>query len=278
MKNLRLPILAASLLAMLLACNFGVGSPAPAQTPAQAPTQASPTQAPPAQTQAPVAPGGQQIRIGGISFVIPEGLASGISSNTTTDLELPFINGPADLPQHTVVTLNGYRVQGASLQPKIVVFRASEYAGYSELTANILAALQSGYAEGQPLPAALKGQLKAQTYGLGFQNGHGIRLLEQYNQAPMPVNNQQLFYFFRGLTDDGQYFVQVVLPVQAPFLPANGSPDTALPAGGVPFEPDNLPAYFASVVQKLNDTPGDAFTPTLQQLDALIDSIELLGL
>ena len=258
-----------------LACNFSGGCPAPTQpatAPIEAPTQAA-TQAP-----EPTPASGKPITVGRLSFVIPEGLASEISSNTTTELELPFINGPADLPQHTVLTLNDYRVQGAVMQPRIVVFRAAEYAGYAELTANILAALQGRYTDGQPLPAALKGQLKAQIHGLAFQNGHGIRLLEQYDQAPLPVNNHELFYLFRGVTNDGQFFVQAVLPVQTPFLPADGQPDTAGPAQGVPFDMNDMPGYLARVVQKLNDSPGEAFTPSLEPLDVLIELITVTGL
>jgi hypothetical protein len=111
---------------------------------------------------------------------------------------------------------------------------------------------------------------------LTFQNGQGIRFLTQYGQAPYPVNNNSLFYTFQGLTDDGAYYVAAIFPVNAAFLPADGNPDTPLPADGVPFDWENfenITQHFELVKQKLNSTDPNAFTPTLIHLDTLIQSI-----
>jgi len=137
---------------------------------------------------------------------------------------------------------------------------------------------------GQPLPEALPflpAFNAAQIFHsneqiLTFQNGKGIRFLTQYGQDVSPVNNNSLFYTFQGLTDDGAYYVAAILPVSAAFLPADGNPDTPLPADGVPFDWENyekISQYFELVKQKLNAADSNAFNPMLTNLDALIKSI-----
>lgn len=292
MKNLRILIFISTIMATLLACRVADGASSPTSAPSQVPatlgqpTQASapaPTQLPPTPSQPTSAPTlsaiyGKAISIGGVSLLMVNQVASDISSSTTTELELPFINGPADLPQHTVLTLSNYGVQGTQVTPKIVVFRAAEYAQYSELTAGILAALKSPYVEGQPLPQPLGGDNQVQIHSLTFKNGHGISLLDQTNTAPVPFNNEDLFYYFRGITDDGQFFIQAVLPIQSALLPADSKLDSPLPPLGIPFTLDDPSGYFKAIVQKLNAAAQTSFTPTIEQLDALIESLQVTGL
>jgi hypothetical protein len=113
-----------------------------------------------------------------------------------------------------------------------------------------------------------------------FQNGTGIRFLTQYAQAPYPVNNNSLFYTFQGLTNDGAYYISAILPINAAFLSPDGNPNTPLPADGVPFDWnnfENIPAHFELVKQKLNATDPNAFTPSLTNLDTMIQSVRITG-
>jgi hypothetical protein len=129
------------------------------------------------------------------------------------------------------------------------------------------------------LPTFNAGQVfHSNEQSLAFQNGTGIRFLTQYAQAPYPVNNHSLFYTFQGITNDGVYYVSAILPINAVFLSPDGNPDTVLPADGVPFDWNNFEndtAHFELVKQKLNATDPDAFTPSLTNLDALIQSIQI---
>jgi hypothetical protein len=108
-----------------------------------------------------------------------------------------------------------------------------------------------------------------------FQNGKGIRTLTQYAQYFAPVNNNELFYQFEGLTDDNKYYVIAVLPVTAPILPENENPEASVPEGGVTIPTDiglnNI--YYISVTEKLNSIAPDEYSPSLNTLDALIQSI-----
>jgi hypothetical protein len=125
----------------------------------------------------------------------------------------------------------------------LYAYPINEYLQVNEDMAKPFNALKS-VIEGQPLPENipfLPAFNAAQMFHsnekiLEFQNGKGIRFLTQYGQAPYPVNNESLFYTFQGMTNDGAYYVAAVLPIQAAFLPANGNPDTPLPADGVPFD------------------------------------------
>jgi hypothetical protein len=201
-------------------------------------------------------------------------LASGTTNVTTTDIEPPYINpSGGQMPQHTKIILNGYPVQGASWQPQIIVFNAGQYARYTDLTQHLISGLRSmHYQRGQPLPGTLpSGQFNAAIQSVNFVNGNGIRYLTQFDQSPLPANNHELFYYFHGITNDGNYYVQVVLPIQAPFLASDNNPNSPLPRNGIPFHRDQ--SYFNAVAQQLNTTPPDQFSPSLTSLDALIQSI-----
>ena len=85
-----------------------------------------------------------------------------------------------------------------------------------------------------------------------------------------------MFYNFQGLTSDGRFYIVAILPVNAPFLAPDDNPQSVLPSDGIPLTtemPDD--AYYAAVVSKLDQTAPDIFTPTLTQLDALIQSITI---
>lgn len=210
------------------------------------------------------------------SFTIPQGLANGTTNTTTAGIEFPYINpSVGDMPQHIKIVLNSYAVQGTSLDPQITIFNSTEYAKYTDLTQQIISTLQNlQYAQGQPLPQGLPaGQFNAQVQAVNFANGHGIRYLTQVDQSPIPVNNRELFYYFNGITNDGNYYVQVILPLRAPFLAPDENPHSTLPTNGIPFHADQ--SYFNAIAQQLNATPPDQFSPSLSLLDALIQSMSV---
>ncbi len=244
-------------------------------TPVPAPTQ------PPTPSFTPIAtqpPAGTAISYGNLTLVIPSGLGSNTTNSVSTDVEFPYVNPSAgEMPEHVRVIINDYPVQDAVLPPEIMVFPAVQYAEYSDYTRQLIAALQANqYYDGQPLPAGLPdGPFNAQVLSVHFAEGHGIRYLSQFDQALMPVNNHELIYYFHGLTDSGNYYVEAVLSVQAAFLPADGNPSSPLPDGGVPFSVDNLGTYFQDIANKLNATPPGGFSPSLSALDQMIQSVKV---
>jgi hypothetical protein len=278
-------------LTIIVACNLPSATPTPTSQPnvativansLQAATDAAGTSAaqitstPTITPTAMASPTPQALAVNyaNIQLAIPSNLASGTTNVTTTDIEPPYINPSAgQMPQHAKIILNGYPVQGASWQPQIIVFNAGQYARYTDLTQHIISGLRSmRYQHGQPLPKGLpSGQFNADVQSINFVNGNGIRYLTQFDQSPLPVNNHELFYYFHGITNDGNYYVQVVLPIQAPFLASDNNPNSPLPQNGIPFHGDQ--SYFSAIEQQLNTTPPNQFSPTLTSLDALVQSI-----
>jgi hypothetical protein len=124
--------------------------------------------------------------------------------------------------------------------------------------------------------------LRAQTQHLRFQNGAGIRAVVIKGQNTVWANNESLVYEFHGLTDDGQYYVVVTFPIDAPMLlstydPAKNVNKDALP---VPELPANgaqqgaaMDKYNQEAQRQLDLLDGSQFTPDLGRLDALAASL-----
>ena len=238
---------------------------------------------PPSQPISPTAttPNGMPISFGNVSLVIPTGLAGGASFATSVDVEYPYINPSfGDMPEHTVITLNGYSLQGGI--PRILIFPADHYSQYTELTQKIIAALQAFPVQSSDqVPADLATTFFAQTKRLANGNATGLRYLTEVLTGVAPINNKDIFYYYQGLTSDGKYFIQAVIPVNADFLVADSNPSSVIPADGIPFPFDTLSDanatqnYYNAVQVKLNSTDLSAFTPSLSLLDELIQSIHV---
>jgi hypothetical protein len=112
-----------------------------------------------------------------------------------------------------------------------------------------------------------------------FQNGVGIRYLTMYAQAILPVTNEMIFYTFQGITDDNEYYVSFIVPLESELL-AEGEPlfldEDAIMAM---FQADDAGAqydtYLMEVVAALGAAPPETFSPELAVLDALIQSLEV---
>jgi hypothetical protein len=256
----------------------------PVIAPPTSPNGPTPTHAVPIGTSAPqpadtaTAAPGTQVSYGNVSFTIPSGLGSGTVNTTSTEVEFPYMNpSNGDMPQHVRMVINSYPILGTSLQPQVMTFPAADYAQYAPLTQEVISALQGmQFMDGQPLPAGFPdGPFSAHVGALPFAGGSGIRYLTQFDQAPLPVNNQELIYYFHGLTSDGKTYVEVILPVQAAFLAPDNNPASDLPQDGIPFNMDNIGPYFQAVSDKLNATPPGGFTPSIDTLDALVQSISV---
>ena len=230
----------------------------------------------------------------GIRFVIPQGLAGG-----ATAARIPAQTG-ADLPQFAVhpayreITLVNYALGAQFHNPVIRVWPASEFGTLSEAAALDINQLQAVIANPASvanlsslpfLPVFNAGQVfHAQTSLTGFTGGQGLRYLTLFSQFYTPIDNYDLFYTFQGLTNDGLYYVSVVLPVHAPILAATSDFAATVPSGGFAF-PDMDAAnfeslygtYVANVSAALNGLTSAAYAPSLDALDALVGSIEILG-
>ena len=186
-------------------------------------------------------------------------------------------------PTHLRFTLTEYPLQGKFHEPRIFVYPADEYARSNPNAAEQIDRLRNVLAGGALLEETLPvipffnatPLLAAQIKVLPFQSGSGVRALTQYAQYAAPVNNRELFYHFEGLTSDGSDYVIAILPITAPMLAEDERPEASVPEGGVPIPSAVGPnqVYYFSVTEKLNSLAPDAFTPSLNTLDALIQSL-----
>lgn len=116
--------------------------------------------------------------------------------------------------------------------------------------------------------------LCAQPQMIEFSGGRGIRYISYYAQGPNPVLDQQVFYTFQGLTDDGRFYVSAFFPIETGIFPTEPPP---CPKCGQPdYDPfTEWAGVLAEQLTRLNDQPADRFAPSLAVLDELIQSIRI---
>jgi hypothetical protein len=244
------------------------------------PTQASTEEVP---TEAATQTGGTPISYEGVSFVIPNGVAASATTEKMTAVEANS-GAPWEIaPTHLRITLTEYQLQGKFHQPQVYIYPADEYIRMNSNAAFQIESIKKIRAGAPILKETMPRvpwfnadlMIAANIKIIPFQNGQGVRTLTEYAQYYAPINNNELVYHFQGLTNDDKYYIFAILPITAPILPENEKPDAPVPEGGIPIPTDigvNNTYYF-SVTEMLNSLSPDAFTPSLEALDALIQSI-----
>lgn len=259
-----------------------------------APTRVPSSTTPISETAAPTAlqPSfeGVEVAVHPLSIVLSPRLASGVRG-----LEFPRAAGeevaPWEVtPGHIQFKLEGYLLQDKFHQPQIYVYPAQAYAElYPPAFESIRRLDNILYTPGGPtindqlptVPFFNAGQVFASNIQVvSFQNGQGVRFLTEYAQDAASANNHDLFYHFQGLTRDGAYYIIAILPITVPLLAETSDAGAALPPGGVPYpymaDPNaDMQLYYKSVTDLLNATPSEMFTPTINQLDLLIQSMRI---
>ncbi len=263
------------------------------QTPIVAPTpEASPTMmAEPSSTPATDILPGIAASFDRLSLVIPSGIAAGGSGTLVPEAKGETVASWDFAPEHIQFTLDSYPLQGKFLQPQIYVYPAATYAQMQEYgkAAQSLERLQAVLAQSSMVDEKMLPEvpffnvsqaLAAQVKVIPFQNGRGVRMVTEYAMGRAIINNHELIYHFEGLTDDGQYYVIAILPVTVPGVPEDGQPGRAIPEGGVAV-PDfndmnaNWMGYYGEVRQMLQGLESGSYSPNLDQLDALIGSLNI---
>jgi hypothetical protein len=276
---------------LILACNFSfsptsqpdiVSTIVAATLQTLASAQATPT----------AAPLGIPVTYYNVSFVIPEKLASGSSSQTIPPTDEQNGGPWAVAPQHLEFKLNDYNLPAGYFSEILIdVYPAQDYAKAYAGADISLQRLQALLANPSTLPTNANlpqvpyfnaaSMFAAQVKLVQFKTGTGIRMITQYGQAVGPITNNGTFYHYEGLTSDGKYYVVAVLPIEAKFLSNGNDPSAPIPVDGIPFpgynktDPGIFDNYFKSVTDKMNSTPDDAFAPSLTMLDSLIKSLQV---
>ena len=207
----------------------------------------------------------------GVSFSIPDSLADSVNAQ-----EIPVQpEGFGAQPAHLRFDLVGYALPGGYLDPVIKVFPVAEFKLVNEFAGQKLDDLQTLLdtqpldLEGMPIPdfAGAMQFIGTQVDYVNFQNGRGVRYVSQWGQAAYPVGYPQLFYSFQGLSDDGLYYVHVVLSVDHPSLP-----DAETVTLDNAFY-ENFGTYAAEMEAQLDTQPPESFEPSLLLMDELVESL-----
>jgi len=121
-----------------------------------------------------------------------------------------------------------------------------------------------------PIPA---GQVfHAKNVYLKIKGGSGIRFVPFYAQDVGPLTGDRLSYTFFGLTDDDKYYVALTIPLTTSVLQGN---DQAMPDLNNPNIGTLYPQYVKQTVAKLEKAGPKDFSPSLDDLDALVQSITI---
>jgi hypothetical protein len=251
---------------------------------------ASPVPSTAVPSEPPVSFQGVEVAVDPLHITLPPSLASGASGMQFPRAEGENVAPPEVTPGHIQLKLEGYPLQNRFHQPQIYVYPAQAYAemvpgAFESIHRldNILYA-PTGPAVNDQLPFVpffnAQPVFTSNVKILPFQNGQGVRFLTEYAQYFAPVNNHEMFYHYQGLTNDGAYYVIAILPISVPLVAESSDPTAPLPNGIVPYPDVNdpnadWPTYYKSVTEVLNATPADAFTPAIDQLDALIGSMRI---
>lgn len=240
----------------------------------------------PAPTSQPEATG-ISVSFQNVSFVIPEGLASGASSEIIPAAD-EASGGPWGVaPEYIEFVLMDYSPRDDFRPPVIRIYPAQEYAAANSWAQSSLAKLQAILASPSmpmtndnlptiPFNGAAAQQYASQAKIVSFANGSGVRMTSQYAQFPGPILKDGSYYHYEGLTNDGKYMVAIMVPVTLPIQATAENPS----ADGIIYPSDisdttALDAYFQGVTDLLNAASPDSFQPNLNLLDALIQSIQI---
>jgi hypothetical protein len=193
----------------------------------------------------------------------------------------PYLFWTAIGPEYRLLTLEGYPIANNEIKPQIFIYPVSDMALYNEDMSKIASNLQSLLQTHQtsdglpflPLINALQA-MNAQVQYLDFASGTGVRYLTQYNQGPVPINNAELIYTFQGLSSDGKSYIAAVLPITHPELQA-GPEFSDEYSQALTDNPGYYMNYITNTVDLLNQSPVSGFSPSLDELDALVRSITL---
>jgi len=180
-------------------------------------------------------------------------------------------------PEHRLYQFNNWVLSDTFHQPIIRVYPVADFRAINDNVSSGLDALQLALDTRPADHAGLHvsdlfnaGQLyQSNVKYLDFHNGRGARWLALYGQAYYPIGWPNLFYAYQGLTDDGQYYVSVILPVNHPNLP---HPEEVELNDAFAL---NYETYRMETGAQMEAEGDNTFVPSLVLLDEIIASLTI---
>lgn len=276
-----LTLIAAMMLTGIIAAQNAVTPVAPEATPAlvQPEVTIEPESTPEFDLSA-----AQTITGGGISFLLPETVATGATAEEVEAVPLSddMLSGDA-MPAHTRIAFEGYEVGESFTVPELRVFNTADFADFASADSSMsfpteLEALKRILAERPELyqepylpmlPIINAGQIfHGREQYIDFEGGSGILYLTAYAHDVSPLTEGQVWLTFQGLSDDEQTYITGAFPVNTNYLLTEIAEDFDYEAFSAGYED-----YIISIRSGLNDQISDVFEPSLTALAAMFASI-----
>jgi hypothetical protein len=259
-------------------------SPKPTQIPTPASTRRPTEVPPPTPSATPKATltsterelEGPDVSYHGISFTVDPVLGDAVFADTAA-------SGPPGYAEFSFAPGGWCRATGCVIVYPVEAYREDIPFG-DDLIDGLEAVIEDQSDDYFPVLAAHI-LLRAQTQHIRFQNGSGIRAAVIAGQDFFFANNESMQYEFHGLTDDGQYYIQVMFPIAAPMLlstydPARNTNEDAIPVPELPEDDRQasivINEYNEEAERQLEALDGSSFAPDLGALDALVDSLQVV--
>lgn len=218
----------------------------------------------------------------GFSLAFDSALASNVNITQYPGDPAEFGPGFAE-PAHTQFTFYNTFPVPESIGDAIGgvrVYRTADFESYSEHV-NRLAALQSLLEERPDLadfealhtedvnanalpfiPVYAAGQvIRARTQYIETDDVQGIAYLTIYQQVVEPF--ERALWTFQGISSDGVYYIAAIFNVTSDVFPADSSD----------FDPERFNEYRAKMVAWLNEATPESFSPRLETLESLVQSL-----
>ena len=237
---------------------------------------------------------------GGASLTYDEALAREVKAETVPAAPLESADEKPDgvYPEHVAFTLAGLSGAPADSfnRPVIRICPVDEYLKAFSVSPRYVRDARRTLGELRRLirrrTPALKGNVPALPFAdatevfharvkyLRFRGGAGLAFLTQSQQDYELLNGQHASYSFRGLTDDGRFYVTADLPVGSQALAATRDAPAhegyTLPREiGTRLARQRYTAYVERVRRKLERLPDAQFGPDLRLYEELLSSIEI---
>lgn len=237
---------------------------------------------------------------GGVSLTYDGALAREVRAETVPAAPLEDASEKPDgvYPEHVAFTLVGLNGGPADPfnEPVVRVLPVADYLKAFSVSPAYVKDARRTLDELRRLirrrPAALRGNVPtlpfpdatevfhARVKYLRFRGGAGVAFLTQSQQDDELLNSQHVTYEFRGLTDDGRFYVSAVFPAGAPTLAATRD---AASHDGYALPPrlegrrerQAYAAYVERVRRKLERLRPEQFGPDLRLYDEMLSSIEI---
>ncbi len=235
---------------------------------------AEPTVQPGEQAPAPNA------QCGRVSLFLSPALASGIICENLPENINPDGMLFDTYPAHDELTLTGYITGEKFHAPRIIIYPIARFSEIAPDNINTRVASMQALLAGGPigngiplLPLFNAAQVfHAKVQRIDTPALSGFRFITTYSQWAVPINNNELFYTFQGITSDGQYWVSVILPLTNAFLPETDE----VPGGDHSTWSEGYEDYLAALIPQLDALADDSFNPSLILLDELVQSMTIV--